>query len=69
MDFGVLTILAGVCFKENYDYIEVVGIVYSNLIISIVIPLLLFSIISSITNLNSSLKLKKISFKTIFYLF
>lgn len=75
VDFGVLTILAailgilvGICFKENYDYIEVVGIVYSNLIISIVIPLLLFSIISSITNLNSSLKLKKISFKTIFYL-
>lgn len=75
MDFGVLTILAaflgilvGICFKENYVYIEIIGIVYSNLIISIVIPLLLFSIISSITNLNSSLKLKKIGFKTIFYL-
>ncbi|WP_455683817.1 dicarboxylate/amino acid:cation symporter [Thomasclavelia sp.] len=75
MDFGVLTILAaflgilvGICFKKNYVYIEIIGIVYSNLIISIVIPLLLFSIISSITNLNSSLKLKKIGFKTIFYL-
>lgn len=75
VDFGVLTILAaflgvllGICFKENYDYIEIIGIVYSNLITSIVIPLLLFSIISSITNLNSSLKLKKISFKTMFYL-
>lgn len=75
VDFGVLTILAvilgiivGLVFKENYLYLEAVGTIYSNLISAIVVPLLLFSIISSITNLQASIKLKKISLKTIFYL-
>ena len=75
VDFGLLTILAvilgiivGLVFKENYLYLEAVGTIYSNLISAIVVPLLLFSIISSITNLQASIKLKKISLKTIFYL-
>lgn len=75
VDFGILTILAvvlgiivGLVFKENYLYLEAIGTIYSNLISAIVVPLLLFSIISSITNLQASIKLKKISLKTIFYL-
>lgn len=75
VDFGVLTILAvglgiivGIIFKDNYLYLELIGTVYSNLISAIVVPLLLFSIISSITNLQASIKLKKISLKTIFFL-
>lgn len=75
VDFGILTILAvgfgivvGLVFKNHYLYLEAIGTVYSNLISAIVIPLLFFSIISSITNLGSSIKLKKISFKTIIFL-
>lgn len=75
VDFGILTILAlgfgvivGLCFKGYYLYLETIGNIYSNFISAIVIPLLFFSIISSITNLGSSVKLKKISFKTIIFL-
>lgn len=75
LDFSILTILAvimgiivGIIFKENYYYIEIIGVIYTNLISAVVIPLLLFSIISSITNLNASIKLKSISIKAIFYL-
>ena len=75
VDFSVLTILAvglgiivGLIFKENYPYLEAIGTIYANLISAIVVPLLLFSIISSITNLQASIKLKKVSLKTIIYL-
>ena len=75
VDFSVLTILAvglgiigGLIFKENYLYLEAIGTIYANLISAIVVPLLLFSIISSITNLQASIKLKKVSLKTIIYL-
>ena len=75
VDFSVLTILAvglgiivGLIFKENYLYLEAIGTIYANLISAIVVPLLLFIIISSITNLQASIKLKKVSLKTIIYL-
>ena len=75
VDFSVLTILAvglgiivGLIFKENYLYLEAIGTIYANLISAIVVPILLFSIISSITNLQASIKLKKVSLKTIIYL-
>lgn len=62
VDFSVLTILAvglgiivGLIFKENYLYLEAIGTIYANLISAIVVPLLLFSIISSITNLQASI--------------
>ena len=74
-DFGVLTILGlffgvivGIVFKGYYRYLEAIGNIYTNLILALVIPLLLFSIISSITNLNASVKLKNIGIKTIFFL-
>lgn len=74
-DFGVLTILGllfgvivGISFKGYYRYLEAVGNIYSNLILAIVIPLLLFSIISSITNLKTSVKLRWLSIKAIFFL-
>ncbi|WP_296879799.1 dicarboxylate/amino acid:cation symporter [Thomasclavelia sp.] len=74
-DFGVLTILGlffgvivGIVFKGSYRYLEAIGNIYTNLILALVIPLLLFSIISSITNLNASVKLKNIGIKTIFFL-
>lgn len=74
-DFGVLTILGlffgvivGIVFKGSYRYLEAIGNIYTNLILALVIPLLLFSIISSITNLKTSVKLKNIGIKTIFFL-
>lgn len=72
-DFSVLTILGllfgvivGVAFKGHYRYLEAIGTIYSNLILALVIPLLLFSIISSITNFKTNLK--NIGFKTVFFL-
>lgn len=74
-DFGLLTILGlgfgiivGSVFKGHYLYLAALGTIYTNLIMAIVIPLLLFSIIASITNLGKSIKLKKISFKAILFL-
>lgn len=62
-DFGLLTILGlffggfvGLVFKGHYLYLEALGTIYTNLIMAIVIPLLLFSIISSITNFGASIK-------------
>ena len=75
IDFSILTILGlvfgiivGVVFKGYYRYLEAIGNIYSNLILATVIPLLFFSIISSITDLDSSIRLKKIGAKTIFFL-
>lgn len=74
-DFGVLTLLAtvfgiivGLIFKENFNYVEIFGKIYTNIISAFVVPLLIFSIISSLTNLGESIHLKKIGFKSIFYL-
>ena len=74
-DFSILTILGlvfgiivGIVFKGYYRYLEAIGNIYSNLILATVIPLLFFSIISSITDLDSSIRLKKIGAKTIFFL-
>lgn len=59
-DFSILTILGlffviivGIVFKGYYRYLEAIGNIYSNLILATVIPLLFFSIISSITDLDS----------------
>lgn len=75
VDFGILTLLAtgfgiieGAVFRENYKYVAVFGTIYTHVLSALVIPLLLFSIISSITNLGDSAHLKKIGFKSIFFL-
>ena len=74
-DFGLRTIIAaalgiavGLAFQGHYTYVAVVGTVYSNVISALVVPLLVFSIISSITNLGNSVRLKAIGLKTIFFL-
>ena len=75
VDFGILTLLAtafgiivGLVFKENFEYVAVFGTIFTNIISAMVVPLLLFSIISSITNLGESVHLKKIGFKSVFFL-
>lgn len=75
VDFGILTLLAtafgiivGLVFKENFEYVAVFGTIFTNIISAMVVPLLLFSIISSITNLGESVHLKKIGLKSVFFL-
>ena len=75
VDFGILTLLGtgfgvliGVVFRENYEYVVLFGNVYTRVLSALVIPLLLFSIISSVTNLSDSISLKKIGLKSILFL-
>ena len=75
VDFGVRTILAvglglivGLAFKGHHVYVAAVGTVYAHVVSAVVIPLLSFSIISSITNLGNSVRLKNIGLKTVFFL-
>lgn len=60
-------IILGIAFKGHTDYVGVVGSIWSNAITALVVPLL-FSIISSITNLGESIRLKSIGAKTVFFL-
>ena len=59
---------SGIAFKGHTDYVGAVGSIWSNAITALVFPLLLFSIISSITNLGESIRLKNIGAKTVFFL-
>lgn len=61
-------IVLGVVFKGHYTYYYAFGRVYTRIISALVLPLLTFSIISSITNLGSSIRLKSIGLKTVLFL-
>jgi uncharacterized protein len=61
----ILGIIVGAVFKKDALLIEPLGTAFVNLIKMLVIPLVVSSLISSMTSLDSSDKLKKISFKTI----
>lgn len=75
VDFGIITIVAlvlgiglGAAFKGYITYVAAVGTIYTRLISSMVIPLLFFSIISSISSLGTVKKLKSIGLKTVAWL-
>ncbi len=75
VDFGILTLIAtafgvgiGLVFRENYTYVAAFGTVYVNALQAFVVPLLLFSVISSITNLGSQVNLHKVGLKSVFFL-
>lgn len=75
VDFGIRTIIAlvlglivGVLFRGHVDYITAIGSVYVRIISALVIPLLFFSIISSISSLNNLKTLKSIGGKSVFWL-
>lgn len=61
-------IILGIAFNGHTDYVGAVDSIWSNAITALVVPLLLFSIISSITNLGESIRLKSIGAKTVFFL-
>lgn len=75
VDFGIRTIIAlvlglvvGISFRGNVDYVTAIGSVYVRIISALVIPLLFFSIISSISSLNNLKTLKSIGGKSVFWL-
>jgi uncharacterized protein len=75
VNFGVrvfiamlLGITVGAIFKNDSLIIEPVGTIFVNLIKMLVIPLVMASLISSITTLDSTDKLKRIGFKSIGFL-
>lgn len=75
IDFGIRTVVAlifglivGIIFRDHVSYITAIGSIYVRLISALVIPLLFFSIISSISSLNDLKVLKKIGGKSVFWL-
>ncbi len=72
VDFGLRTIIAlvfgvvlGIIFEGHTNYVRPIGTVYANVISAFVVPLLLFSVISSVTNLKNINKLKTIGVKSV----
>lgn len=71
MDFGLRTIIAmgfgvivGLVFKGHDQYVSAVGTIYAHAIAAVVVPLLAFSIVSSLTGMGDTHKLKKVGLKT-----
>lgn len=75
LNFSVVTLVAlalgvavGVVFEGQVDYVEPIGKVYLNLLLAVVAPLIIVSILSSITSLGTTAQLKTIGARSIFWL-
>jgi Na+/H+-dicarboxylate symporter len=75
VDFGLLTLIGlvlgvvvGVVFKGNVDYVKTIGTIYAQIITAIVAPLIIFSILSSVSSLSSVKKLKTIGLRAVGWL-
>ena len=75
VSFGIRTLIAtgfgvilGLVFRENFTYVAAFGTAYVHVLQAFVIPLLLFSVISSITNLGKQLSLQKVGLKSVLFL-
>ena len=75
LDFSLLIllgtafgILLGVLFTTHYNIVAMVGTIYSQALSAFVVPLLLFSVTASITNLSDSIRLKNIGLKSVLWL-
>lgn len=75
VDFGLRTmiaallgIMAGYFFQGSFEYASIFGTVYVNIISAIVIPLLMISVVKSVTELQNITALKTIGAKAIFWL-
>ncbi|MFE6966161.1 dicarboxylate/amino acid:cation symporter [Agromyces sp. NPDC057679] len=73
--FTLLTVLAlvvgigvGLLFQGHLDYVDVIGTVYVNVITAIVAPLIIVSVLASITSLGSLAKLRTIGLSSVFWL-
>lgn len=74
-NFGILTIVGlvfgliiGFLFQGNTEYVSIFGRAFTRLIYMMVVPLLFFSIVSSISKLNDITRLKTLGFKSVFWL-
>lgn len=72
VNFGIRTIVAmifgigiGIAFQGHTDYIKPIGSIYANVISAFVVPLLFFSVITSVTKLENINRLKTIGVKSI----
>lgn len=63
-----LGIVLGLAFGGSYTYYALVGTIYANVISAMVVPLLFFSIIASITNLSDLVHIKAIGWKSVLFL-
>ncbi|GAA2245192.1 hypothetical protein GCM10010401_18130 [Rarobacter faecitabidus] len=75
VNFSVVTLLAlflgvglGIVFRGHVDYVQPIGRIYVNLLLAIVAPLVIVSILSSITSLGSTSELKAIGGRSVFWL-
>lgn len=64
----VLGLIVGLLFRGNTTYVSAFGRIFTRLISAIVIPLLFFSIMSSITSIGDTKKLKSLGSKSVFWL-
>ena len=64
----VFGIALGLAFGQSYTYYALVGTIYANAISAMVVPLLFFSIIASITNLSDLVHIKAIGWKSVLFL-
>jgi uncharacterized protein len=64
----VLGVVVGAVFKKDTLYVQPLGSIYVSLIKMLVIPLVTASVVSSITSLESTDKLKNVGLKTIGWL-
>lgn len=75
IDFGIRTLTAlgfglvlGVLFRGKLDLVQPIGKIYVSLISAFVIPLLFFSVISSISALDNIQRLRSIGVKSVLWL-
>ncbi|AMC93632.1 sodium:dicarboxylate symporter [Erysipelothrix larvae] len=75
VNFGLRTIFAmlfglilGFAFQGHTEYVSIFGTIFTRLISAIVVPLLLFSIIHSISKLNNLERLKSLGLRSLFWL-
>lgn len=61
----VLGIIAGLCFGEKAKIFEPMGLLFLNLIKMVIVPLIFFTLIYGITNIEDSQDIKRIGFKAI----
>ncbi|WP_153684406.1 dicarboxylate/amino acid:cation symporter [Agromyces agglutinans] len=64
----VVGIGVGLAFQGHLAYVDVIGTVYVNVITAIVAPLIIVSVLSSVTSLGSLAKLRTIGLSSVFWL-
>lgn len=75
VNFGLRVVVAlgagailGAIFRNNLEYIEPIGAIYVQVLIALVAPLIIISILSSVTALGSLAKLRTIGLSSVFWL-